>query len=87
MITYTYRPKGVCSQLMTITVEDGVVLNLDVLGGCNGNLKGIGSLIAGMPVDEVIARLEGIRCGYKDTSCPDQLAKALKKMKAEMEEA
>ena len=86
MITYTYRPKGVCSQLMTITVEDGVVLNLDVLGGCNGNLKGIGSLIAGMPVDEVIARLEGIRCGYKDTSCPDQLAKALKKMKAEMEE-
>ena len=87
MITYTYRPKGVCSQLMTITVEDGVVLNLEVLGGCNGNLKGIGSLIAGMPVDEVIARLEGIRCGYKDTSCPDQLAKALKKMKAEMEEA
>lgn len=86
MITYTYRPKGVCSQLMTITVEDGVVLNLEVLGGCNGNLKGIGSLIAGMPVDEVIARLEGIRCGYKDTSCPDQLAKALKKMKAEMEE-
>ena len=86
MITYTYRPKGVCSQLMTITVEDGVVLNLDVLGGCNGNLKGIGSLIAGMPVDEVISRLEGIRCGYKDTSCPDQLAKALKKMKAEMEE-
>lgn len=87
MITYTYRPKGVCSQLMTITVEDGVVLNLDVLGGCNGNLKGIGSLIAGMPVDEVIARLEGIRCGYKDTSCPDQLARALKQMKAEMEEA
>ena len=86
MITYTYRPKGVCSQLMTITVEDGVVLNLEVLGGCNGNLKGIGSLIAGMPVDEVIARLEGIRCGYKDTSCPDQLAKALKKMKAEKEE-
>ena len=86
MITYTYRPKGVCSQLMTITVEDGVVLNLEVLGGCNGNLKGIGSLIAGMPVDEVIARLEGIRCGYKDTSCPDQLTKALKKMKAEMEE-
>ena len=84
MITYTYRPKGVCSQLMTITVEDGVVLNLDVLGGCNGNLKGIGSLIAGMPVDEVIARLEGIRCGYKDTSCPDQLAKALKAYKEEM---
>ena len=87
MITYTYRPQGVCSQQMTVTVEDGFVRNLEVLGGCNGNLKGIGSLITGMPVDEVIARLEGIRCGYKDTSCPDQLAKALKQMKAETEEA
>ena len=87
MITYTYRPQGVCSQQMTVTVEDGVVRNLEVLGGCNGNLKGISSLITGMPVDEVIARLEGIRCGYKDTSCPDQLAKALKQMKAETEEA
>ena len=86
MITYTYRPKGVCSQQMNITVEDGRVQNLEVLGGCDGNLKGIGSLIAGMPVDEVISRLEGIRCGYKDTSCPDQLAKALKQMKAEMTE-
>jgi len=86
MITYTYRPKGVCSQQMNITVEDGRVQNLEVLGGCDGNLKGIGSLIAGMPVDEVISRLEGIRCGYKETSCPDQLAKALKQMKAEMTE-
>ena len=84
MITYTYRPKGVCSQQMNISVEDGRVQNLEVLGGCDGNLKGIGRLIAGMPVDEVISRLEGIRCGYKDTSCPDQLAKALKQMKAEM---
>jgi uncharacterized protein (TIGR03905 family) len=87
MITYTYRPKGVCSQQMNITVEDGRVQKLEVLGGCDGNLKGIGSLIAGMPVDEVISRLEGIRCGYKDTSCPDQLAKALKQMKAEMTES
>ena len=86
MITYTYRPKGVCSQQMNITVEDGRVQNLEVLGGCDGNLKGIGRLIAGMPVDEVISRLEGIRCGYKDTSCPDQLAKALKQMTAEMTE-
>jgi len=86
MITYTYRPKGVCSQQMNITVEDGRVQKLEVLGGCDGNLKGIGSLIAGMPVDEVISRLEGIRCGYKETSCPDQLAKALKQMKAEMTE-
>ena len=87
MITYTYRPKGVCSQQMNISIEDGRIQNLEVIGGCNGNLKGIGRLIAGMPVDEVISRLEGIRCGYKSTSCPDQLAKALKQMKAEMAES
>jgi uncharacterized protein (TIGR03905 family) len=84
MINYTFRPKGVCSQQMNITVEDNRIQNLEVLGGCDGNLKGISSLIIGMPVDEVIARLDGIRCGYKSTSCPDQLAKALKQMKAEM---
>ena len=86
MINYTFRPKGVCSQQMNITVEDNRIQNLEVLGGCDGNLKGIASLIIGMPVDEVIARLDGIRCGYKSTSCPDQLAKALKQMKAEMAE-
>ncbi len=84
MINYTFRPKGVCSQQMNITVEDNRIQNLEVLGGCDGNLKGISSLIIGMPVDEVIARLDGIRCGYKSTSCPDQLAKALKQMKAEI---
>jgi uncharacterized protein (TIGR03905 family) len=72
---------------MNISVEDGRIQNLEVIGGCDGNLKGIGCLIAGMPVDEVISRLEGIRCGYKSTSCPDQLAKALKQMKAEMAES
>jgi uncharacterized protein (TIGR03905 family) len=86
MINYTFRPKGVCSQQMNITVEDNRIQNLEVLGGCDGNLKGISSLIIGMPVDDVIARLDGIRCGYKSTSCPDQLAKALKQMKAEMAE-
>ena len=86
MINYTFRPKGVCSQQMNITVEDNRIQNLEVLGGCDGNLKGISSLIIDMPVDEVIARLDGIRCGYKSTSCPDQLAKALKQMKAEMAE-
>ena len=86
MITYTYRPKGVCSQQMNITVEDGKIRDLEVIGGCNGNLKGLGRLITGMPVDEVISRLEGIRCGYKDTSCPDQLARALQKLKSEMTE-
>lgn len=86
MINYTFRPKGVCSQQMNITVEDDRIQNLEVLGGCDGNLKGISRLIIGMPVDDVISRLEGIRCGYKSTSCPDQLAKALKQMKAEMAE-
>ena len=80
---YSYRPQGVCSQLMEIEVEDNIVKSFRVLGGCDGNLQGIGRLIAGMNADEVIARLEGIRCGFKPTSCPDQLARALKAMKAE----
>ena len=82
-MTYSYRPKGVCSQLMEIDVEDGRVQGLRVMGGCDGNLQGIARLIAGMEVDEVIRRLEGIRCGRKDTSCPDQLAKALKALRAQ----
>ena len=76
--TYQYRPQGVCSQLMEITVNDGILEDLQVLGGCSGNLQGIASLIRGMKVEEVIQRLDGIRCGNKSTSCPDQLAKALK---------
>lgn len=80
-MTYTYRPRGVCSQLMEIEVEDGTVKSLRVFGGCDGNLQGISRLVAGMPIDEVIVRLEGIRCGMKPTSCPDQLAQALKAMK------
>ena len=83
METYTYRPKGDCSQQMEISIEDDRIVNLNVIGGCSGNLQGISKLVVGMPVDEVIARLEGIRCGWKDTSCPDQLSKALKAMKAE----
>jgi len=75
----SYRPKGVCSQLMEIDIEDGVVERLEVYGGCSGNLQGISRLVSGMRVEEVIARLEGIRCGGKPTSCPDQLANALKK--------
>lgn len=74
----TYRPRGVCSQLMEIDVEDGVVRSLKVLGGCSGNLQGIARLVAGMKVEEVIARLDGVHCGSKPTSCPDQLAQALK---------
>ena len=84
---YTYRPRGVCSQLMEIETDGKLLQNIQVIGGCDGNLKGISSLVAGMEIDEVIRRLEGIRCGYKATSCPDQLAKALKAMKADLAEA
>lgn len=77
---YEFTPRGVCSQKMIIDVEDGVVRDLQVLGGCNGNLKGISSLVKGMKVEDVIERLEGIRCGMKPTSCPDQLARALKEI-------
>ena len=80
---YTFRPRGVCSQLMEIETEGSTVKSLNVIGGCSGNLQGISRLIAGMEIDEVIERLEGIRCGFKPTSCPDQLAQALKAMKAE----
>ena len=73
----TYRPKGVCSQLMDIEVEDGKIESVKVTGGCSGNLQGISSLLKGMDVDEAISRMEGIRCGFKATSCPDQIAKAL----------
>jgi uncharacterized protein (TIGR03905 family) len=67
---------------MQIEIEDGIVKELSVLGGCNGNLQGISKLVQGMPVDEVIGRLEGIQCGRRPTSCPDQLAQALKEIKA-----
>ncbi len=77
-MTYDYRPKGVCSQRMRFEIEDGIVKNLTVDGGCNGNLKGICSLVEGMPAEDVIKKLEGIRCGMRPSSCPDQLAKAVK---------
>lgn len=77
-----YKTKGTCSQLISFDLVDGKVHNVQFLGGCNGNLKGIGALVEGMDVDQVIARVEGIRCGMKSTSCPDQLAQALKAAKA-----
>ena len=77
----TYRPKGVCSQLMDIEVEDGKIESVKGTGGCSGNLQGISSLLKGMDVDEAISRMEGIRCGVKATSCPDQIAQALKQYK------
>ena len=79
---YQYKTKGTCSQMIYFDLEDGMVKNVQFMGGCNGNLKGIGQLVEGMDVDDVIARLEGTTCGMKRTSCPDQLAKALKEAKA-----
>ena len=79
---YQYKTKGTCSQMIYFDLEDGKVKNVQFMGGCNGNLKGIGQLVEGMDVDDVIARLEGTTCGMKRTSCPDQLAKALKEAKA-----
>jgi uncharacterized protein (TIGR03905 family) len=78
---YTYKPKGVCSQLFDIDIEDGKIVSLKVTGGCSGNLQGISSLLKGMDVDEAISRMDGIRCGFKPTSCPDQIAQALKSYK------
>ena len=81
---YQYKTKGTCSQMISFDLEDGKVKNVSFLGGCNGNLKGIAALVEGMDVDAVIERVEGIRCGMKSTSCPDQLAKALKAAKEQM---
>ena len=78
---FEYKTKGTCSQMIYFDVEDGKVFNVSYLGGCNGNLQGIGKLVEGMEIDEVIKRLDGIHCGSKPTSCPDQLATALKKAK------
>lgn len=73
-----YRTNGTCSSMIEIEVEDNKITDVKFTGGCNGNLKGISSLVKGMNVEDVISKLEGITCGYKNTSCPDQLAKALK---------
>lgn len=78
---YQFKTKGTCSQMIYFDLEDNKVKNVEFLGGCDGNLKGIGKLVEGMDVDTVIARLEGTTCGRKSTSCPDQLAKALKAVK------
>ncbi len=74
---YEYKTRGVCSSKILFDVEDNIVSNVRFIGGCNGNGQGISRLAEGMPVDEVIARLKGVKCGMKSTSCPDQLATAL----------
>ena len=75
---YSFRPRGVCSRKMTVEVENGIIRRLEVEGRCDGNLQGISRLVVGMEAEEAIRRLEGIRCGSKSTSCPDQLARGLK---------
>ena len=75
---YTYYTSGTCSSQIDFEIEDNIIKQVTFYGGCHGNLQGISRLVQGMPGDEAIAKLEGIRCGYKATSCPDQLAKALK---------
>ena len=80
METLTFKPQGVCSREMIIEHENGIVVSLKVIGGCHGNLQGISKLVEGRPIEDIVNRLSGIRCGFKQTSCPDQLAVALKQL-------
>ena len=80
MNQFTFRPQGVCSQLIEFETEGNIIQDVRFTGGCNGNLQGISALLKGMTVENAIDRLSGIHCGFKDTSCPDQLSRALKAM-------
>lgn len=83
----SYTPKGVCSRKIDIELEGDVIKEVKYTGGCSGNTQGVAALVAGMTVDEAIRRISGIRCGFKGTSCPDQLAQALINYKAQKENA
>ncbi len=76
---YTFRPRGICAVQIDFAIEDGLIRNVRYTRGCDGNHKGIASLVEGMRAEEVVERLSGITCGYRDTSCPDQLARAIAK--------
>ncbi|MBQ8026571.1 MAG: TIGR03905 family TSCPD domain-containing protein [Clostridia bacterium] len=80
-MTFSYRTTGTCSRAISITVEDNILTDVKFMGGCDGNLKGISALVKGMNIDEAIEKLSGIKCGFKQTSCPDQLARALAQYK------
>lgn len=82
-MNYSYRTSGTCSQEITFDFTDGKIRNVKFYGGCNGNLQGIAKLVEGMQADEVVEKLQGIRCGFKNTSCPDQLAKAILKVSSQ----
>ena len=77
----SYKTKGICARGITVEVEDGIAKRVRFDGGCNGNTQGVATLVEGMRVDDVISKLEGIKCGFKNTSCPAQLAEALKEYK------
>ncbi|MBE6797287.1 MAG: TIGR03905 family TSCPD domain-containing protein [Ruminococcaceae bacterium] len=82
---FTYTPKGVCSRQITVELaDDNTIKDVTFYGGCNGNLKGISSLVKGMKIEDVIERLENITCGFKQTSCPAQLAEALKQINSQI---
>lgn len=83
---FKYRTRGTCSSEMYLEIEGNILKKLQIMGGCHGNLQGITALVTGMDIDEVISKLKGIRCGMKDTSCPDQLANALELAKKKMAE-
>ena len=76
----TYRPQGVCSRAYHIVASDGVIDSIDIVGGCDGNLKGIASLLRGMKIEDAIERMSGVTCDSKPTSCPDQIARALRQL-------
>lgn len=81
---YQYEPKGVCSMQMNIEVEDEIIKNVEIIGGCAGNTQGVSALVKGMNINEAIKRLKGIDCRGRGTSCPDQLAKALERIKEQI---
>lgn len=82
-MVYKFRPTGVCSMEMIVEIEDDIIKNAEIVGGCPGNTLGVSRLVIGMKIDEVINLLKGIPCGKKPTSCPDQLARGLEKIKQE----
>ena len=84
---FIYTTQGVCSRQIELELEDEIIINAKFVGGCSGNTQGVAALVKGMSIDEAISRLSGIKCGFKSTSCPDQLANALIKYKSEKENA
>lgn len=82
MTTYVYKPKGVCSRQMTFEMEDEVIKSVEIIGGCSGNLAGISRILRNKSIDEVLEAFEGVTCGFKPTSCPDQIAQGLKAYRA-----